>query len=65
MLFPDYCVCRIRGDPLADLYDGNSINLKGDALYQLTKHMDDNDEDCNFLIQVRAVHYFWIMMGSD
>ena len=28
-LFPDYCVCRVRGDPLVDLFDGNNINLKG------------------------------------
>jgi len=49
----DVCVCRVRGDPLVETYDGQWLMLIGTAKYTLTKHMDPNDK-CSFNVEVKV-----------
>lgn len=49
----DSCVCRLRGDPLLETFDGNFFQLLGDAKYTLTKRIVPND-DCSFAIEAKA-----------
>ena len=47
-----YCVCRVRGDPLVYLYDGNSMFLEGNKKYLMTKLQDETE--CAFVVDVQA-----------
>jgi hypothetical protein len=49
----DACVCRLRGDPLLETYDGNFFQLIGTKKYLLTKWIHENDE-CSFNVEAKA-----------
>ena len=49
----DTCVCRLRGDPIVETYDGQWMALLGTKKYTFTKHMVENDR-CSFNVEVKT-----------
>lgn len=47
------CVCRLRGDPILEDFDGGWMLLVGTKKYTMVKYMDPEDP-CSFNIEVKA-----------
>jgi len=48
------CTCRLRGDPLVETYDGQTIVLLGDYKYTFTKLANATLDECYFNVEVKA-----------
>ncbi|KAI0233331.1 hypothetical protein LSAT2_016413 [Lamellibrachia satsuma] len=47
------CICRLRGDPLLETFDGQWLMVIGQKKYTMVKHMNP-DDDCSFNVEVKT-----------
>ncbi|KAK2164273.1 hypothetical protein NP493_1423g01041 [Ridgeia piscesae] len=47
------CICRLRGDPLLETFDGQWLMVMGEKKYTMVKHMDPLDV-CSFNVEVKT-----------
>ena len=53
-LFPDQCVCRLLGDPIINMFDGQVLMLSGVHKYTMAKCMVDPWDVCSFNVEIKA-----------